>query len=184
MAKKIVILNGSPRANGNTKGLIDAFVEGCEKNGNIVTCFDLQKMNIHGCLGCFGGGKDISSPCVQKDDMSQIYPKYVEADIVVLASPMYYWGLSGQIKCAFDRLFAVAECNKDYQNPKKQCILLMAAEGNDDDNSKPVIDYYNNLAANLGWTSLGHVIAGGVLKIGDIKNHPALAKAKELGASL
>ena len=60
----------------------------------------------------------------------------------------------------------------------------MAAEGNDDDNSKPVIDYYNNLAANLGWTSLGHVIAGGVLKLGDIKNHPALAKAKELGASL
>jgi len=85
MAKKIVILNGSPRTNGNTKELVKAFVKGAESAGNTVQVFDLQKMNIHGCLGCCMGGKDEASPCVQKDDMSLIYPAYREADVVVLA---------------------------------------------------------------------------------------------------
>ena len=73
MAKKLVILNGSPRTNGNTKELVKAFVKGAESAGNAVQVFDLQKMNIRGCLGCCMGGKDEASPCVQKDDMALIY---------------------------------------------------------------------------------------------------------------
>lgn len=184
MTKKIMILNGSPRANGNTKGLIEAFTKGAESKGHTVTCFDLQKMNIHGCLGCFGGGKDKNSPCVQKDDMLKIYPEYVAADIVVLASPMYYWGFSGQLKCAFDRLFAVAECNPNYENPKKDCILLMASEGDSKENAEPVVHYYQSLLEQLGWHDLGQVFAGGVFKVGDIKGHKALAEAEKLGVSL
>ena len=72
MSKKICILNGSPRPNGNTKALITHFIKGAEATGNEVICFDLQKMNIHGCLGCCNGGKDTASPCVQKDDMQKI----------------------------------------------------------------------------------------------------------------
>lgn len=184
MSKKIVILNGSPRINGNTKGLIEAFTQGATQKGHEVICFDLVKLNIHGCLGCFGGGKDKNSPCVQKDDMLKIYPEYTKADIVVLASPMYYWGFSGQLKCAFDRLFAVAECNPNYENPKKDCILLMASEGDGNENSKPVTDYYHALLEQLQWNNLGSIIAGGVLKIGDIKGHKALQEAFSLGASL
>ena len=70
--------------------------------------------------------------------MAQIYPVYRQADVVVLASPMYYWGISGQLKCAFDRLFAVAEMTTNYENPKKDCILLMAAEGDTESNFAPV----------------------------------------------
>ena len=184
MSKKIVILNGSPRLNGNTKGLIAAFSEGAESRGHKVTCFDLQTMNIKGCLGCFGGGKDKNSPCVQKDDMQKIYPAYMAADIVVLASPMYYWGFSGQLKCAFDRLFAVAECNMFYRNPKKGCLMLMAAEGNSKSNNEPAVNYYESLLKHLGWKNLGHIIAGGVMKAGEIKGHPALDEARKLGASL
>ena len=184
MTKKIMILNGSPRANGNTKSLIEAFTKGAESKGHKVTCFDLQKMNIHGCLGCFGGGKDKNSPCVQKDDMLKIYPEYINADIVVLASPMYYWAFSGQLKCAFDRLFAVAECNPNYENPKKDCVLLMASEGDSKANAEPVVHYYQSLLEQLGWRDLGQVFAGGVFKIGDIKGHKALAEAEALGASL
>lgn len=184
MNKKIIILNGSPRANGNTKSLIESFTQGAKMQGHQVECFNLSQMNIHGCLGCFGGGKDKNSPCVQKDDMLKIYPKYVEADIVVLASPMYYWGFSGQLKCAFDRLFAVAECNPTYENPHKDCILLMASEGDGAENSRPVLDYYQALITQLNWNDLGHIIAGGVLKIGDIKGHPTLDEAYRLGASL
>ncbi len=184
MSKKIIILNGSPRINGNTQGLIDAFTKGAQQKGHEVICFNLEQLKIHGCLGCFGGGKDRKSPCVQKDDMLKIYPKYIKADVVVLASPMYYWGFSGQLKCAFDRLFAVAECEANYENPKKECLLLMASEGDGDENSKPILDYYEALLKHLNWKNLGDIIAGGVLKIGDIKNHKALEKAFELGISL
>ena len=185
MAKKIVVLNGSPRANGNTKELVKAFVKGAESAGNTVQVFDLQKMNIHGCLGCCMGGKDEASPCVQKDDMALIYPAYREADVVVLASPMYYWGVSGQLKCAFDRLFAVAECMPGYANPIKECALLMAAEGDTADNFAPVKAFYEGLAGHLGWKNRGFVYAGGNFAAGDILNKPAqLAEAKKLGTEI
>ena len=77
MSKKICILNGSPRSNGNTKELIKSFTKGAEAAGHEVTCFDLQKMNIHGCLGCCNGGKDEECPCVQKDDYSDGHNKCI-----------------------------------------------------------------------------------------------------------
>lgn len=119
MSKSIVILNGSPRKNGNTTALTAEFTRGAKESGNTVTEFYLNEMNIHGCLGCCRGGKNPESPCVQKDDMEKIYPVYKSADIVVLATPLYYWTVSGQLKTAFDRLFAVAECDPNYANPKK-----------------------------------------------------------------
>ena len=66
MAKRIIVLNGSPRKNGNTAELIKSFVNGAREAGNTVTEFFLNEMDIHGCLGCFGGGKNLESPCVQK----------------------------------------------------------------------------------------------------------------------
>ena len=181
MAKKIVILNGSPRKNGNTSALVKAFTEGAESAGNTVTEFLLDRMDIHGCKGCFGGGKDPDHPCVQRDDMEKIYPVYKEADIVVLASPLYYWTFSGQLKCAFDRLFAVAECDPDYRNPKKECVLLMAAEGYGFDESTY---WYDRLEKHLGWKSLGKVLCGGVMGISDIKDNEKLEEARRLGSSI
>ena len=107
MSKKIVILNGSPRKSGNTSALVTAFREGAEGAGHTVTEFFLDKMNIHGCKGCFGGHSDRECPCVQQDDMNQIYPAVRDCDVVVLASPLYYWTMSGQLRTAFDRLFAL-----------------------------------------------------------------------------
>lgn len=175
--KNIIILNGSPRK-GNTAELIKSYVDGAESVGHNVTVFDLQKMNIRPCLGCCAGGKNPDSPCVQKDDMLKIYPAYKAADIVVLASPLYYWNISGQLKCAFDRLFAVAECNENYANPIKDCVLLMAAEGYE---FEETVNWYDNLMKHLGWKSLGKVLCGGVMNIGDIEGKPELEKAKELG---
>ena len=107
-----------------------------------MTVFNLQKMNIHPCLGCLKGGKDPQSPCVQKDDMDKIFPMYEEADILVLASPMYYWSITAQLKAALDRLFAVAEKEGDYRKLKKSCVMLMAAEGDTKENLEPVEHYY------------------------------------------
>ncbi|MDE6733942.1 MAG: flavodoxin family protein [Desulfovibrio sp.] len=184
MGKNILILNGSPRLKGNTVMLCDAFTRGAESSGHTVTRIDLQKLDIHGCLGCMKGGKDPASPCVQKDGMEKVYPAYVAADMVVLASPMYYWAISGQLKTAFDRLFAVAECNPDYANPRKECALLMAAEGDTPDNWKPVLDYYKALTGFLKWKDLGYVFAGGVLEAGAIAGKPVLEEARAFGAAL
>ena len=114
--------------------------------------------------------------------MAKIYPEYIKADVVVLASPMYYWGISGQLKCTFDRLFAVAEMNENYENPKKECVLLMAAEGADADNFAPVKAFYEGLTSNLGWKNLGIVYAGGNMDAGAILGKPEqIAEAENLG---
>lgn len=181
MSKKIVVLNGSPRPNGNTSALVESFAKGAREAGHEVLRFDIQGMNIGGCLGCCKGGQDKNSPCVQKDDMLKIYPDYADADIVVLASPLYYWTISGQLKIAFDRLFAIAECDPGYANPKKDCVLLMAAEGN---GYEETIYWYERLMGHLGWTDRGKVLCGGVFNIGDIEGNPKLEEAYNLGKSL
>ena len=109
MRKKIVILNGSPRKQGNTSALVKAFTEGAESAGHTVTEFFLDGMSIHGCKGCFGGHSARECPCVQQDDMNQIYPAVKDCHVIVLATPLYYWNMSGQIRTAVDRLFALEE---------------------------------------------------------------------------
>lgn len=183
-AKKIIVLNGSPRKKGNTSLLIDSFSQGAESAGYTVTTFFLETMNIHGCKGCFGGGKDPKNPCVQKDDMDKIYPVFEEADVVVLGSPMYYWSITGQLKCTFDRLFAIAEKDPGYQIIRKDCVMLMAAEGTGKTNNEPVELYYNALLKHLKWENKGLIIAEGVTAPGDIKGHPTLDEAWKLGASI
>ena len=181
MAKKIIILNGSPRKNGNTSALTAQFKKGAEAAGNQVTEFHLGSMKIGGCLGCWHGGKDAECPCVQKDDMAEIYPAYIEADVVVLASPLYYWFISGQLKTAFDRLFAVAERDPGYRNPVKRSVLIMAAEGAGFEESE---HWYDHLEKHIGWKSLGKVLCGGVTQPGDIEGRAELKTAYELGASI
>ena len=181
MEKKIIVLNGSPRKNGNTSALVKAFREGAESAGHSVTEFWLGGMKINGCRGCCAGGKNPESPCVQKDDMEQIYPAYKEADVVVLASPLYYWTISGQLKCAFDRLFAVAECDPNYTNPRKESALLMAAEGN---GFEETVYWYDRLMGHIGWKDWGKVLCGGVMAVGDIEGKPELEEARKLGASI
>lgn len=180
--KKIVILNGSPRRNGNTSALVKAFTQGAESAGNTVTEFFLDSMEIHGCRGCFGGHSSQECPCVQKDDMSQIYPAVKESDVVVLATPLYYWNMSGQIRTAIDRLFALEEGDGNLLRGRgKACALLMAAEGH---GFEDVLLYYDHLAEHLRWENLGSVLAGGNCDAGDITGKPDLEQAEELGKSI
>ncbi len=179
--KKILILNGSPRKAGNTSALTAAFTQGALKAGHQATEFFLDRLKIGGCKGCFGGTGNPDSPCVQKDDMDKIYPVYQQADIVVLASPLYYWTVSGQLKTAFDRLFAVTELDPQYRAPQKSCVLIMASKYPEFEESEY---WYERLAKHLGWQSVGKILCSGVLNLGDIKGRPELDKARELGASL
>lgn len=182
MSKKILILNGSPRKNGNTAGLTKAFAQGAESAGHKVTEFFLDSMNIRGCKGCFGGHSAKECPCVQQDDMNHIYPVARECDIVVLASPLYYWNMSGQLRTAVDRLFALEEGDGNLLRGRgRGAVLLMAAEGDD---FEDVSLYYDHLTEHLKWKNLGKVLCGGVGAVGDIQGRPELEEAKKLGASL
>ena len=179
MSRKIVILNGSPRRNGNTSSLVKSFTEGAESAGHTVTEFFLQDMNIRGCRGCFGGHSSQDSPCVQKDDMDKIYPAVKESDVVVLASPLYYWNMSGQLRTAVDRLFAIEEGDGNLlRGHGRSSALLMAAEGS---GFEDVLLYYDHLTEHLKWQNLGHVLAGGN---GDIDGKPEIKEAYELGKSI
>ena len=182
MRKKIVILNGSPRKNGNTSALVKAFREGAECAGHTVTEFFLDHMNLHGCKGCFGGHSDRDCPCVQQDDMNQIYPAVRDCDVVVLASPLYYWNLSGQLHTAMDRLFALEEGGQNLlRGNGKSSALLMAAEGHGFDDA---VLYYDHLMAHLRWQNLGHVLAGGNMDVGDVAGKRELQEAFALGQSI
>ncbi len=182
MGKRIVILNGSPRRNGNTSALIKSFTKGAENAGHTVTEFFLDGMNIHGCRGCFGGHSSRERPCVQKDDMDKIYPAVKECDVIVLATPLYYWNMSGQIRTAIDRLFALEEGDGNLlRGHGRACVLLMAAEGH---GFEDVVLYFNHLMEHLQWKNLGHVLAGGNGAVGDIEGKPELQKAHEIGKSI
>lgn len=177
---KIVVFNGSPRKKGNTSSLTSEFIRGAEEAGNEVEEFMLSSMKIKGCVGCWRGGKNPESPCAQKDDMDEIYPKYRDADVVVLASPLYYWYISGFLKNAFDRLFAVAECDS-YKNPIKQSVLIMAAEGEGFEESE---FWYDRLEKHIGWKSIGKILCGHVTQPGDTEGKKELEDAYELGKSI
>lgn len=181
MSKKIVVLNGSPRKNGNTAMLIDSFTKGAENVGNQVTRFDLQQMNLHPCIGCGAGGKDKTSPCIQKDDMDRIYQALYEAEVLVLATPVYGWGMSAQLKMVLDRMAAILEAGIPNT---KETYLLTAAGDNSEENFAPLVLHYETMAKYLNWTDKGRILAGGFADIGDIVGNPILEEAQKLGESV
>lgn len=182
MDKKIVILNGSPRKKGNTAALTAEFTRGAEEAGNTVMEFFLADMDIHGCRGCFGGHSTRECPCVQKDDMDRIYPAVKDCDVIVLASPLYYWNMSGQLRTAVDRLFALEEWDGNLlRGHGRASALLMAAEGH---GFEDVVLYYDHLMEHLKWKNLGHVLAGENGHVGEIEGTPELRKAYELGRTV
>ncbi len=103
---KITVLNGSPRPKGNTAKMIKVFKEAAESAGHHVNVFDVCDMNIRGCLACeycHGQGR---GECVQEDDMRKIYTDLADTNMLVLASPIYYHNISGQLKCVTDRFYS------------------------------------------------------------------------------
>lgn len=157
MAKKILVLNGAARKNGNTAKLVRSFNEGARSAGHSVQEFYLDSMDIHSCKGCLHAGRDAHSPCVQKDDMDQIYSAFVDCDVVVFASPLYFWTITGTLKIAADRLYAELEC-LGYGKFPRESILLMTAGGAD---YSQAVTWYRTYERNLGWKNRGEVLGSG-----------------------
>ena len=103
---KILVLNGSPRPKGNTAGMVAAFRETAEQHGHLVRVFNVCRMNIKGCLACERCHGKGEGKCAQRDDMDTIYAELKDTEMLVLAAPIYYHWISGQLKCAIDRFYS------------------------------------------------------------------------------
>ncbi len=126
---KILILNGSPHQHGDTSKMIAMFKETAEKTGHEVTVFNVCRMNIGGCIACeycHGKGK---GNCIQKDEMQEIYACLRDTNMLVLASPIYYHGLSGQLKCVIDRFYSVLYPNAP-ESLRKVAMFLSSGDPN------------------------------------------------------
>ncbi len=169
MSKEVLILNGSARKNGNTAKLVQAFSEGAVSAGHHIQEFYLDSMDIHSCKGCLRAGKNSQSPCSQKDDMDKIYSAFSDCDVVVFASPVYFWTITGTLKTVADRLYAELEC-LGYGKFVRESVLLMTADGAD---YSQAVTWYRTYERNLGWKNRGEVLGKGKVEA-----------AYQLGASL
>lgn len=152
----IIILNAAARKNGNTAALVEAFSKGAKEAGNDVTEFYLQSMNIRGCMACMGCKRN-ADPCIQKDDMKPIYDAFMKADVVVMSSPVYFFGVAGPLKTTVDRLFAVfSKYGEEASNRK--CALLMTS---DDPDYNCCVKWFEDLAEQFGWEDMGEVLGSG-----------------------
>lgn len=162
----ILVVVGSGIKNGNTGKLAEAFAKGAGEAGHRVRVATLGDREIGGCKGC--NACRWGKPCVQKDDMQALYPLYEECDMVVLASPLYFWTFSARLKAFIERLYAVAQ--EDADPPKgryerlaeKDCALLMTAADDLFWTFEQAVSYYRFCCVNyIGWRDRGMVLAGG-----------------------
>ncbi len=116
---KITILNGSPRIQ-NTAAMVNAFADGAKEAGHDVEILHVGKMKIAGCLGCEYCHTKGEGKCIQKDDLEKIMPAYLESDMIVYASPVYYFGMTSQLAAAMQRVYCIGKPAK----AKKAALLL------------------------------------------------------------
>ena len=154
--KKILILEGSPRRNGNSAILSDEFARGAEKAGCSVEKVHIAGKKVAGCLGCNACYRN-GGACVQKDDMAEIREKMLAADVIVLASPVYFYSMTAQMKAVIDRTYVF------YQQLEGKtfsflitCCVPNAKEG-------------------------GVVLGVNAMEAGDIRGSKAMAEAYALG---
>ncbi len=171
----VLVLNGSPRPNGNTARMVASLQEGAEAAGHSVSVFEVAHMDISGCRACEychgrGAGK-----CAIDDDMSQIYGVLANADVLVFASPIYYHGFSGQLKCVIDRFYSAAYPQRPERLRKAACILCSGAS---DQYDGALYSYRNDFLGYLGLEDRGVITVAGSASGRD------LATASELGRSL
>ena len=120
---KILVLNGSPHLHGPTSDMVSAFARGAEEAGHSVVSVPVAHRNIRGCMACEYCREKEKGVCVQKDDMQAIYPEILSADMVVFASPIYYFTLSAQLQAVIHRTYSI-----DIPKNVKKVALIMSSE--------------------------------------------------------
>lgn len=175
MAKNILILSSSPRRGGNSDRLCDEFLRGAREAGHTVQKIILRDKTIHYCTGC--GACALGKPCPQHDDAAGIVARMVEADTIVMATPVYFYTMSAQMKTLIDRC-----CARYTEMSGKEFYLIITAAERDRDLMLRTVDTFQGFFDCLERPALKGVVFGlGVWHTGEIEGHPALQEAYETG---
>jgi len=181
MSKKIVVITGSPRKNGNSFAMTEAFIKAAEAKGHVVTRFDAAMRDVggcHACETCFKTGK----ACSFDDDFNIIAPDILEADAVVFTTPVYWYSIPAQIKGVIDKLFSFCVAGKDIAG--KECALITCCEEDDLSVMDGVRIPIERSAALLKWKMAGEVLVPGVLNTGDIEKTDGIKQAEALAEKI
>ena len=181
MSKKVVVITGSPRKNGNSFAMTESFIKAAQEKGHSVTRFDAAMMEIggcHACETCFSTGK----ACTFDDDFNKIAPAILEADALVFTMPVYWYSIPAQIKGVIDRIYSLVVGGKDISG--KECALIACCEEKDLSVLDGVRIPMERTAALNKWTMVGEVLVPGVLKPGDIQKTNGCEQAAALAKKI
>jgi multimeric flavodoxin WrbA len=182
---KIVAVLGSPRPQGNSARLAQAFLATARERGADTELYLLNQMNITGCQGC-GQCKSDSEVCVVEDDLTPVYESIRGADILVLASPVYFGDLSAQLKCFWDRTYAFA--NPDFTSrlaPGKKSVMILAQGAPAEEMFNDIHPRYERWLKMFGFSENYVIRAWGVQGAGEVEEKPEiLDQARALARQL
>ncbi len=176
MSKKVLVLSASFRKHGNSDLLCDEFIKGAKEAGNKVEKIYLNDKHINFCKGC--GVCNSTHKCIQQDDMAEILDKMVNADVIVMATPIYFYAMNGQMKTLIDRTVPryTEISNKDFY------FILAAADDNKDNLARALEGFRGFTQDCLNGTKEKGIIYGtGAWKMGEIKGSPAMEEAYNMG---
>ncbi len=177
--KKVLILSGSPRKGGNSDLLCDEFMRGAIESGNVVEKIRVAEKNIGYCKACYYC-KDHNGQCVIKDDMQEVLQKIIEADVIVFASPVYFYSIDAQLKALIDRTVArwLEVKNKDF-------YYIITCADEEERSCEATLACLRGYADCVeGAKEKGVIYGTGVYQKGEIKQTTAMLKAYQLGKSV
>ena len=178
MSKKVLILAGSPRKRGNSSLLCDEFLKGAAEAQHEVEKISVADRAINYCTGCYSCNR--TGKCVQKDDMAEILGKMIAADVIVLASPVYFYTMDAQMKALIDRTVAAYTkiSNKDFY------LIATAADPNKQSMERTFDGFRGFLDCLPGANERGAIYGSGAWQMGDIKGTAAMQQAYEMGRTI
>lgn len=178
MGKKVLILSGSPRKGGNSDLLCDEFIRGAKEAGNETEKIYVAEKNIGYCRACYAcknGGV-----CAIKDDMAEILQKIIDADVLVLSSPVYFYSIAAQLKAVIDRTVA-----RWLEVKNKEFYYIMTAADADKSAFKTTLECFRGYAECVdGAKEMGVIYGGGAYEKGEIKKSPAMSEAYNAGKNV
>lgn len=176
---KIVVLIGSPNRNGSTNMIAREFEKGALKAGHQVVMIDVAHANVGVCGGCVACGYE--GPCVKKDDMEIIKKEILSADMLVFATPLYYYGMTSQLKTIIDRFCAI---NASLQRKHMKSALLAVAWNSDSWTFDALVSHYKTLVRYLNFQDCGMILGIGCGTPGMTARSIYIKNAYDLGKSL
>lgn len=176
MTKNILVLSGSFRKGGNSDVLCDEFIKGALEAGNKVEKIYVNDKKINYCRGC--GVCNTTHKCVQKDDMAEILDKMIKADVIVMATPIYFYTMNGQMKTLIDRTVP-----RYTEISNKEFYFIVAAADDNRANMEKALEGFRGFTQDCldGAKERGIIYGTGAWNIGDIKGKPAMKEAFEMG---